>query len=162
VTDVRTAGPADHAWIVATARELLGDEHQVHSRRRFGVLEGEVLLATIDGDPVGFLTWDHAAGVAEILALAVRDTRRGVGRALVAEVRTRAATADLTRIVVVTTDENVGAQAFYAATGFTLAETRVGAVDECRRRFKPTIPPGIHDELEYAEDLRPPNPEEPR
>jgi len=64
--------------------------------------------------------------------------------------------------VVVTTDENVGAQAFYAATGFTLAETRVGAVDECRRRFKPTIPPGIHDELEYAEDLRPPNPEEPR
>lgn len=161
MTDVRTAGPADHAWIVATARELLGDEHQVHSRRQFGVLEGEVLLATDDGAPVGFLTWDHDAGAGEILALAVQETRRGVGRALVAAVRARAATAGVTRIVVVTTDENRGAQAFYAATGFTLAETRVGAVDDCRRRFKATIPAGIHDELEYVVDLDPPNPEEP-
>jgi len=79
VSDVRTAGPADHPWIVSTARELLGDEYQVHSRRQFGVLDGEV--------------------------------------------RTRAEAAGVTRIVVVTTDENVGAQAFCAATGFTLAET---------------------------------------
>jgi len=162
VTAVRTAGPADHAWIVATARDRLGDEHQVHSRRQFGVLDGEVLLATVDDDPVGFLTWDHDAEVAEILALAVTGPRRGVGRALVEEVRARAAAAGTERIVVVTTDENVGAQAFYVATGFTLAETRVGAVDECRRRFKPTIPPGIHDELEYTVGVDPPKPEEPR
>jgi hypothetical protein len=63
---------------------------------------------------------------------------------------------------VVTTDENVGAQEFYAAMGFTLVERRVGAVDECRRRYKPTIPPGIHDELEYAADLDPDRTEETR
>ena len=162
MTHVRTAGPADRAWIVTTARELLGDAHQVHSRRQFTVLDGEVLVATVGGEPVGFLTWDHDAGVAEILALAVATPRRGAGRVLIAEARVRAASEGATRIVVVTTDENVGAQAFYAATGFTLAETRVGAVDECRRRYKPTIPAGIHDELEYVVELDPPNPEETR
>jgi ribosomal protein S18 acetylase RimI-like enzyme len=154
VISVHTAGPGDHTWVVGTARELLGDERQVHSRRQFGVLDGEVLLATEDGMPIGFATWEHVGGIAELLALAVRDRRRGVGRALVAAVRTRAAATGCTRLVVVTTDENLGAQAFYGANGFTLAERRVGAVDECRRRYKPTIPPGIHDELEYVRDLR--------
>jgi len=147
---VRSATDDDRAWIVATARALLGDETQVHSRRQFTVLDGEVVLATVDGAPDGFATWDHADGVAELLAIGVPTPRRGAGRALVAEVRDQARRAGCTRLVVVTTDENLGAQRFYAALGFTLVERRVGAVDECRRRFKPTIPPDIHDELEYA------------
>ena len=69
------------------------------------------------------------------------------------EVRTRARRVGCDRLVVVTTDENVGAQRFYTALGFALAERRVGAVDECRRRYKPSIPAGIHDELEYGMDL---------
>jgi N-acetylglutamate synthase-like GNAT family acetyltransferase len=161
VIAVRDAERADEPWVVATARELLGDERQVHSRRQFTVLDGEVLLATDDGVPVGFATWEHADGAAELLALAVHTRRRGAGRSLVTSVRARARAAGCHRLVVVTTDENVGAQAFYAAVGFTMAETRIGAVDECRRRFKPTIPPGIHDELEYAVDLDP-TPEEHR
>jgi hypothetical protein len=32
-------------------------------------------------------------------------------------------------------------------------------VDECRRTYKPTIPPGAHDELEYATELAPPEEE---
>lgn len=147
---MRTATDADGKWIVTTARALLGDETQVHSRRRFTVLDGEVVLATVDGAPAGFATWDHADGVAELLAIGADPPRRGAGRALVAEVRDRARRAGCSRLVVVTTDENVGAQRFYAALGFTLFERRVGAVDECRRLFKPTIPPDIHDELEYA------------
>ncbi len=152
---VRSATAADATWIVAAARTLLGDETQVHSRRMFSVLDGNVLLAVIEGAPDGFATWDHADGVAELLAIGVHTSRRGTGRALVAEVRTRARRAGCTRLAVVTTDENVGAQRFYAAMGFTLVERRVGAVDECRRRHKPTIPAHIHDELEYATDLDP-------
>jgi N-acetylglutamate synthase-like GNAT family acetyltransferase len=152
-TAVRVAGPDDHAWIVATARTLLGDEMQVHSRRRFTVLDGEVLLATVDGRNEGFATWDHTDGVAEILAIGVRTPRGGLGGELVAAVRERARQVGCARLAVVTTDENVGAQRFYAATGFTLVERRVGAVDECRRRYKPSIPADIHDELEYATDL---------
>ena len=50
---------------------------------------------------------------------------------------------------------------FYETMGFTLAERRVGAVDDCRERYKPSIPPGIHDELEYVVVLDDPT-EEPR
>jgi ribosomal protein S18 acetylase RimI-like enzyme len=157
----RLAGPDDHTWIVATARHLLGNETQVHSRRQFTVLDGEVLLATVDGHTDGFATWDHSDGVAEILAIGVRTSRRGAGRTLVAAVRERAGRAGCTRLVVITTDENVGAQALYEATGFTVAERRVGAVDECRRRYKPSIPLDIHDELEYTTDLEPPSEETP-
>jgi ribosomal protein S18 acetylase RimI-like enzyme len=150
---VRSATPDDHAWIVDTARARLGDERQVHTRRQFSVLDGEVVLVTEDGARAGFATWDHAGETAELLAIAVRSGRRGAGRALVAAVRTRARRAGCTHLVVVTTDENLGAQRFYAALGFSLVERRRGAVDECRRRYKPSIPPHIHDELEYALDL---------
>jgi ribosomal protein S18 acetylase RimI-like enzyme len=146
---IRVAGPADQSWIVDAARELLGDERQVHTRRQFSVLDGEVLLAEIDGRCVGFVTWDHEHGVAEILAVGTYTRRAGAGRALVDAVRARAADAGCERVVVVTTDENDGAQRFYVATGFALRVRRVGAVDECRVRFKPSIPEGIHDELEY-------------
>ena len=150
---VRPASPADHAWVVDTARRLLGDEYQVHARRQFGVLDGDVLVAELDGAPTGFATWDRDHVTAELLAIAVRDERRGAGRALVAAVRSGARGAGCGRLVVVTTDENLGAQHFYESMGFTLAERRVGAVDECRRRYKPSIPPDSHDELEYATDL---------
>ena len=156
----RRACEDDHDWIVASARALLGDETQVHSRRRFTVLDGEVLLATVGGTPAGFATWDHTDDVAELLAIGVPAGRRGTGRALVAAVRDRARDVGCVRLVVVTTDENVGAQRFYEALGFLLVEHRVGAVDECRRRYKPTIPPGIHDELEYGTDLGHDLPEE--
>ena len=156
---VRDATTEDHAWIVATATELLGDEVQVHTRRQFTVLDGEVLLVAVDGTPDGFATWDHDGDTAELLAIAVRSRRRGTGRALVEAVRARARRVGCTRLVVVTTDENVGAQRFYATLGFELAERRVGAVDECRRTSKPTIPPGIHDELEYATALDTPEEE---
>lgn len=149
----RRAEGDDREWIVTTARELLGDERQVHSRRQFTVLDGEVVIATVDGAPDGFATWDHADGVAELLAIGVHTPRRGVGRVLMAAVCDRARRAGCNRLVVVTTDENVGAQRFYEAMGFGLVERRVGAVDECRRRYKPTIPLDIHDELEYATTL---------
>jgi ribosomal protein S18 acetylase RimI-like enzyme len=156
---VRRAIAADHAWIVAAARELLGDETQVHTRRQFTMLDGEVLVVTVDGTPTGFATWDHDDDTAELLAIAVRERRRGAGRALVDAIRGRARRAGCTRLVVVTTDENVGAQRFYAKLGFELAERRFGAVDECRRTYKPTIPPDVHDELEYATELDTPEEE---
>jgi ribosomal protein S18 acetylase RimI-like enzyme len=150
---VRPAGPADHPWVVDTARLLLGDAYQVHTRRQFNVLDGDVLVAELDRSPTGFATWVHDGASAELLAIAVRDERRGAGRALVGAVRDDARAAGCERLVVVTTDENLGAQRFYESTGFALAERRVGAVDECRRRYKPSIPPDIHDEMEYGIEL---------
>lgn len=47
-----------------------------------------------------------------------------------------------------TTDTNRGAQRFYEALGYELKQRPVGAVDERRRLYKPSILADMHDELE--------------
>ena len=60
---------------------------------------------------------------------------------------------------VVTTNDNLDALRLCQRRGFRLAELRAGAVDESRRRLKPSIGPvaengiPIRDELELTIDL---------
>ncbi len=150
---VRPAGPSDRGWIVEAARHLLGGEHQVHSRRRFRVDEHEALVAELDGERVGFLTWVAEPPDGEVLAIAVERPRAGVGSALLGAATSAARDARCTRLHLTTTDANVDAQRFYETLGFTLRERLVGAVDECRERWKPEIPADMHDELVYERGL---------
>ena len=52
-----------------------------------------------------------------------------------------------------TTDANVDAQRFYTSLGYTVAEVVVGGVDECRRLYKPSLPPDMHDEIRFERAL---------
>jgi ribosomal protein S18 acetylase RimI-like enzyme len=147
---VRSASSAaDLAWIAEAAREVLGHTYQVHSQRQFDVRDGNLLLAEVDGEAVGFLSWLADDDGAEVLAIACSSRRRGAGRALMRAAATAAAAVGAQRVWLVTTDANTGAQAFYQRLGYTLVERRVGAVDECRTRYKATIPTHMHDELVY-------------
>lgn len=146
---VRAAGPDDLTWVVDSARRHLGSEHQVHSRRQFRVDEHDLLIAELAGQRVGFLAWVVDGLDCEVLAIATETPRAGVGSALIDAVRQVARDHRCARVHLTTTDANVGAQHFYEAHGFTLAERLVGAVDECRARWKPEIPADMHDELVY-------------
>ena len=151
---VRPARPADRAWIVEAARRRLGSEHQVHSRRQFTVDEHEALIAEHQGRRVGFAAWVADGPDCEVLAIAADQPRAGVGTALIEGVDRLARAHGCDRLVLTTTDANVGAQRFYEVVGFTLVERLVGAVDRCRERFKPEIPTDMHDELVYERPLR--------
>jgi N-acetylglutamate synthase-like GNAT family acetyltransferase len=151
--DVRAASEADLGWVEDTARSLLGDPFQAHSRRQFHVTDGDVLIAEREGEPVGFLSWEVDGDWCEVLAIACTARRSGAGTALMAAVAAAAAERGCTRVRVVTTDDNTGAQRFYEHLGYELAERIVGGVDEARRLHKPTIPEGIHDELRYERAL---------
>jgi ribosomal protein S18 acetylase RimI-like enzyme len=126
------------------------------------------LVAELDGDPVGLVTWrvdtDPAPATtmsAEITALAVAASARGggVGRALLEEavrcLRERAARS----VWLVTTNDNLAALGLYQSVGFRLVALRPGAVDEARRTIKPSITEvsengiPIRDELELAKQL---------
>jgi ribosomal protein S18 acetylase RimI-like enzyme len=150
---VRSAQRADRPWIVDLARRRLGSEHQVHSRRQFTVDEHDALIAEVHGRPAGFLAWIVDGSDCEVLAIATDHGRAGIGSALIAAVDHIALRSGCTRLVLTTTDANTGAQRFYEAVGFTLAERLVGAVDRCRERFKPEIPADMHDELVYERGL---------
>lgn len=153
---IRTGTIDDHPAVVALARVQLGGERQVHSRRQFVVTEAELLVAesgeaseTVEG----FAAWEVDGAWAEVLAIAAATPGEGVGAALLAEVERRAVASGCTAVRLVTTDDNPGAQRFYEREGYSLAERLVGAVDECRRRFKPEIPESAHDELRYERRL---------
>src|SRR4051794_9083223 len=155
ITTIQPAAAADHPWIVSTARRLLGGEYQVHSRRQFNVTDAHVLIARREHRPAGFLTWDHDGTTTEILAIACATRRAGVGSRLIDAVHAEGAEAGSRRLCVVTTDTNHAAQHFYVRNNFQLIERRVGAVDECRRLYKPEIPSSMHDELVYARNIGP-------
>ena len=146
---VRDGSKSDHRWLVAAARATLGSEYQVHSQRQFDVRDGSLLIAARGRRRVGFLTWDHAGDVCEILAIACTEQRIGVGTALIEAVDAAARCVGSARLLVVTTDTNVVARRFYERCGFRLVDRRIGAVDECRRLYKPEIPVEMHDEYVF-------------
>jgi GNAT superfamily N-acetyltransferase len=153
VVSVRVGNASDRDWVVDAARRLLGSDHQVHSRRQFHVDAHELLIAEADDEPAGFLSWVVEGDEGEVLAIAADAPRAGVGTALLRAVEDLARDRGCTRLHLTTTDANVGAQRFYAASGWHLAERLVGAVDRCREQWKPEIPADMHDELIYERRL---------
>jgi ribosomal protein S18 acetylase RimI-like enzyme len=123
-------------------------------------LEGEGLVAEIEGRPVGLVTWLAKPGgaSAEIRAVAVEPGARGrgVGRALFAAAHGALAAAGASTAWLVTTNDNAPAIRLYESLGYGVAEVRHGAIDEIRRLIKPSIPRvghggvEIHDEIELA------------
>jgi ribosomal protein S18 acetylase RimI-like enzyme len=117
-------------------------------------IEHPALLADEEGRLLGVLTYVIDGPQCEVLTLHADEPRRGVGSALVAEVRRVAAAAGCTRLWVITTNDNVDALRFYQRRGFRLVALHAGAVNDSRARLKPEIPElGDHgiplrDELE--------------
>lgn len=116
------------------------------------------LIAEADGRPVGVVFWriDDGTASAEITSLAVDPSAqgRGIGRGLLRGARAELGRVGVTRIWLVTTNENLAALALYQKEGYRLVALRAGAVDEARRALKPSIPEvasngiPIRDELE--------------
>jgi ribosomal protein S18 acetylase RimI-like enzyme len=122
-------------------------------------IEHPALVAEEDGRLLGVLTYIVDGPACEVLTLHADDRRRGVGSALIAEMRRVAAAAGCTRLWLITTNDNVDALRFYQRRGFRLAALHAGAVDDSRARLKAEIPAvGEHgiplrDELELELDL---------
>ena len=151
-------GSSHRGWIARLMAEHFGSGRVVTRGRMFetSVLPG--LVALIDSAPSGFLVYALDGPECEIVALVSVLRRRGVARSLVEALGALVSASNATRLVLVTTNDNLGAQAFYSAMGFRHVVTFVGAVAESRR-LKPEIPMlgegdvPIEDELEYELEL---------
>jgi GNAT superfamily N-acetyltransferase len=158
VIEVRDLGASDRAWYVALLEERWGGDVQIMDGRAFRPAELPTLLARDGGRWVGVASYELADGVAWLMLIEVLEPRRGIGTALVDRFLDIARTAGCGRAKVVTTNDNVAAQAFYTARGFRLVAVRAGAVARARLQ-KPSIPlvaldgTPIADELEYERDL---------
>ena len=156
---VRPFAGADLAWAEPLVAAEMGGRWQVRRGERVDALRPPGLVAERDGRPVGLLTAAPHDDGWELVLLLATVRRRGVATTLVEHLLAEARAAGALRVWVVTTNDNLGALAFYQRCGFRLSALRPGAVDEARATLKPEIPPTgqddvpIRDELELAVDL---------
>jgi ribosomal protein S18 acetylase RimI-like enzyme len=147
-------GP-DLGWAVAALDGAMGGRWQTRRGELIDVLDLPGLVAEVDGERMGLLTYRLDGEGCEIAVLLATTRRSGVGTALIDALRGRVGRQSLW---VVTTNDNVDALRFYQRRGFRLRALRAGAVDDSRRLVKPEIPPRgdygipLRDELELVSD----------
>jgi ribosomal protein S18 acetylase RimI-like enzyme len=117
--------------------EPFGGPQQARRGELIDVLEPPGLVAELDGEPVGLLTYRRAGATCELAFLAAGERHRGVGTALLETLV--AAVSGCERIWLVTTNDNLDALRFYQRRGFVLSALRPGAVDDARRELKPQM-----------------------
>ncbi|WP_432995200.1 GNAT family N-acetyltransferase [Dactylosporangium sp. CA-233914] len=150
---VRDVEDGDRAWV----REVLagawaGTRVVVRGRSRDAAgLPG--FVAVEDGRRVGLLTYDTGPTGLEVVTLNAVEPGIGAGTALLDGARRVAAEHGLTRVWLITTNDNVDALRFYQRRGMRITAVHPGGVDR-GRLVKPAIPLDgkygieIHDEIE--------------
>jgi len=112
------------------------------------------LVAILNGDPIGLLTYWIDEPDMEVVTLHARPQRIGAGSVLLEGAKTVGKQAGCTRLWLITTNDNQPAIDFYAKRGMRLVAIHKEAVTESRRT-KPEIPlvgiggVRITDELEF-------------
>jgi ribosomal protein S18 acetylase RimI-like enzyme len=158
---IRPRVASDDALVERLLRDSWG-ETMVVSRGRLQdarLLPG--FIAVDDGAPAGLATYrihDSAAprgGLEmEVVTIDAVVRRRGTGSALLHAAIAQAVREECRRLWLITTNDNVVAQRFYAGNGMTLAAVHADALDRSRE-LKPRIPShadngvAIRDEWEY-------------
>ena len=148
---------ADRQVIGDHVRELWGDELILAHREAFHTTSLPGLKAVHNGKILGFLHYQLGKADCEILTLASLIKRQGIGTALVEALEAMSRLSGCKRLMVTTTNDNLGAMAFYQHCGFSLSGVGLGLVDEARKQ-KPTLPEigdhqiPIHDEI-YLEKI---------
>jgi len=148
--EIRPVADGDRGWVATTIRERWGSDIAVAHGVIHRPAELEGFVALEGSRPVGLLTFSRDGDALEIVTIDALEPRHGVGRALVDAVVALGAE----RLWLITTNDNVTAQRFYAALGFRLVAVREGEVERSRA-LKPEIPElgedgtPIRDELEY-------------
>ncbi|MBE2267068.1 MAG: GNAT family N-acetyltransferase [Anaerolinea sp.] len=150
---IETLTDDQRVWAHEIIEDNWGSTRMVSRGVLYDVTTFPGLVAVLDDQRVGLLTYRIEAGECEIMSLDSLVEGHGVGTALLAAVAEIARAAGCQRLVLITTNDNTHAFRFYQRRGWRLCGVRVGAVDDARR-LKPEIPLigndeiPIHDEIE--------------
>jgi GNAT superfamily N-acetyltransferase len=154
---VRALRDDERPWAAKVVGESWGDV-VIARRRELRPAELPALVAEADGERAGLATYLVEDAECELVTLDALTVGGGIGGALVEAVADAARGAGATRLVVITTNDNLPALRLYQRHGFVLAAARLDEVEVTRRR-KPQISPTgyagipIRDELELHRTL---------
>jgi GNAT superfamily N-acetyltransferase len=149
---VRALRDDERPWAAAVVADSWGDVVIARGRelRPAGL---PALVAEADGERAGLATYLIEGAECELVTLDALTVGGGIGSALVEAVADAARAAGCSRVVVITTNDNLPALRLYQRHGFVLAAVRLDEIARSRRR-KPQISAtgyagiAIRDELE--------------
>jgi N-acetylglutamate synthase-like GNAT family acetyltransferase len=150
---VREARPGDLPWIRDVLTSRWGGVEMVTAGGITDASACPALIASADGRDIGLLTFRAAGDGCEIVSVDALEPMRGAGRSLVSALQQRATRDGWPRVVVVTTNDNLTALAFYQRLGFRMTGVEAGAVTRARV-IKPSIPEVAGNGLPVRDEIR--------
>ncbi len=136
---IEPINPSDEQWAEAVD-QAWGHEFIVSRGKEIYPRDTEGLIALDSfGDAVGLLTYRVDGQSCEIVSVDAFERWRGIGTALLERVKGVLREREVSRVWLVTTNDNVDAMRFYQKRGFTLAAAHVNAL-AYSRELKPQIP----------------------
>ncbi len=136
---VRALAADDREWVAATMTEQWGSTQVARLGELVDTADLPGWVAEQDGRRVGLALTAHRGDEYELVSISVTTPRQGVGRRLVERCLEEASASACRRVWLVTTNDNVGALAFYQRVGLDLARLHRDAV-AVARALKPSIP----------------------
>ncbi|MBE0417695.1 MAG: GNAT family N-acetyltransferase [Coriobacteriia bacterium] len=136
---VRRVKAGDRAWVRDFGTERWGSDLVAYSYACYVPSELDGLVAELDGEPSGLLTFVREDSTLHIVSLDARVRSVGVGTALL-DAAARLATDEGRRFLrVTTTNDDLDSLRFYQRRGFRLVDLMCGGADAARL-LKPQIP----------------------
>lgn len=148
----------EREWILEIARRWGADFIVSRGRKVYQAdIEGFYAIDE-SGKKVGLVTYEVTGDQCEVVSLDAFEKYRGIGTALLEQVRRAVAPRGCRRMWLITTNDNLDAIRFYQRRGWTIAAVHVNALAESRK-IKPSIPLvgnygiPLRDEVEFELQL---------
>lgn len=136
---VRPRAAEDRDWLVATMTEEWGSVEVARLGELVDTSDLSGFVAELDGQRVGLALTVRRDDEYEVVSISTSRPRRGVGRALLGRCVEDARSHGCRRVWLVTTNNNVGALAFYQRCGMDIAALHRHGTTRARE-LKPSIP----------------------
>jgi ribosomal protein S18 acetylase RimI-like enzyme len=130
--EVRAARPEDRERMEGIALHFWGETEVECFERRYDVLELPALVAELDGEVVGFVSYAAEGERLNLVMLNVLPDHQGhsIAKCLLRAAVGHAHKLGALRLVVATTNDDLPALAFYQQVGFTIEEVVPGRILE--------------------------------
>jgi GNAT superfamily N-acetyltransferase len=156
--EVRASTDNDNGFKNQVLHEHWGSDKVVTRGRMHVPMELPGLVAELDGEPVGLITYDIYGRECELISMNALQRGKGIGTAMLAKLADIARENNCRGIWLITTNDNVDAMRFYQRKGFFFVDVHRDAIKHARR-LKPEIPEigeygiPIRDEIELVMPL---------
>lgn len=135
---IRPIQSENRAWVASFLKDEWGSDVIVSRGKIHQTNQVDGLIATIDDERAGLLTYACADDECEIVSLNSIVEGKGVGTKLIHAILKLAADHNYRRVWLITTNDNIGALRLYQKLGFVLSALYPNAIEKSRI-IKPEI-----------------------